>query len=176
MTTLGHNFEYPYPSRLVYLAGPITGKHYDDARYGWRQNFADELNPNIQALSPMRQEGHLEHVGVIDNDAVAAATGHVGADGSSNICGQLRSIVRKDLIDIANADMVVFNFLGSKVLSQGSLVELGIAAGMDKPIVVINDASDPVHSSCFVRELPDFTVHTLDEAVFVVNSMLTPGV
>ncbi len=171
MTMLAHS----YPLKTVYLAGPISGQLYTTARHGWREDFALTLHPHIYALSPMRQEGHLAKVGVIDNDAVAEA-GHKGLDGTGSIFGQLRSIVRKDLIDIASADMVVFNFFGSTSLSQGSLVELGIAAGMATPRLVINDPTDPVHSSCFVRELPDFTVHTFDEAVFVVNSMLTPGI
>jgi len=46
----------------VYLSGPIAGQTYDDARFGWRKEFAEKMAIGIKVLSPMRHEGHLAEV------------------------------------------------------------------------------------------------------------------
>ncbi len=43
----------PYPTRLVYTAGPITGLSVGEST-DWRNYVASKLPPNIQAVSPLR--------------------------------------------------------------------------------------------------------------------------
>lgn len=154
----------------VYLAGPITGLSYLDARYGWRKMFADRLHPSIQALSPMRQEGHLAEIKVI---------GHTPYD--SHQLSSSKGIVGKDKLDVQRSDLVVFNFLGAKVVSRGSLIELGWADAYGKPIIIVLEKADTAafqnpHDYFFATELAQFRVDSIEEAAEMTNALLLPGI
>lgn len=158
----------------VYLAGPITGLSYEEARHGWRPEFAGYLDRSIQPLSPMRQEGHLAEVKNI------AAHGY-----EHNPLSSSRGIVAKDLLDIERCDLVVFNFLGSTKVSVGSVWEMGYAKKCGKPIILIIEpkpSKDVIiigpnpHDHLFVTETADFTCHGVQEAADITNALLRPGV
>lgn len=154
----------------VYLAGPITGLSYEQARNGWRQDFAALLLPSIEPLSPMRQEGHLAEVKKI------AAHGY-----EHNPLSSSRGIIAKDLLDIERCDLVVMNFLGAKKVSIGSVWEMGYAKKCGKPIVLIIEARQPIsaanpHNHLFIVDTADFTCHGVSAAADIVNAVLLSGV
>ena len=150
----------------VYLCGPIAGRTYHDARYGWRQEIADMLNADIPVLSPMRQEGHLAEV-----------SGELGTFAPNDIAiATQRAIVAKDKLDIRQASLVLANFLGAEKVSIGSVAELGLASAQDKTIVVVIEDTGNIHDHIFVRELADIRVSSLKEAADVINALLIPGV
>lgn len=150
----------------VYLCGPIAGCTYDEARYGWRKKLAELIKPEIPILSPMRQEGHLaEVVGELgtfapDNHAIATQ----------------RAIVAKDKLDIRQSSLVVANFLGAERVSIGSVVEIGFASALGKPIVLVIEPEGNVHDHLFVREMSDVRVSSIRDAADIVNALLLPGV
>jgi nucleoside 2-deoxyribosyltransferase len=151
----------------VYLSGPITGLTYWQARYKWRKTFAEMLEGlgggHIVLLSPMRHEGHL-----------AEMKSPIGPETlPSHLFSHPKLIVAKDFLDIEESTLVVVNFLGSTVVSQGTLIEMGYAKRAGKQIIVISDDTDP-HNSPFIKEL-GIVVRTLEEAAAIVASLLSEG-
>lgn len=149
----------------IYLAGPITGLSYGEARHGWRAEFASWIDQSkIDLYSPMRQEGHLAEVQAIE---------HKAYDG---ILSQARAIVAKDRLDVKRADLVIAGFLGAKIVSAGSLIELGWADAWDKTTIMILEPKGNPHDRFFVTEVADFRVATVREAAEVATAILLPGI
>lgn len=155
----------------VYLSGPITGLEYGNARYGWRLTFSENLGPGIEALSPMRHEGHLAEM----KTAMSVEALKAFEKEKNHIFSHPKMIVSKDMLDIEQSDLMVVNFLGAKDVSQGTIWEMGYAKGKGKQIVVITD-SENVHKSPFIRESANVVVDNLDDAILIVNSLLSTGV
>lgn len=152
----------------VYLAGPISGLSYEEARNGWRKEFAGYLDFNLKPLSPMRQEGHLAEIKSID--------GH-GYD--YNQLSTDKGIVAKDILDIERCDLVVFNFLDASRVSIGSIWEMGYAFARAKPIILVMESGKDVqniHDHLFVTEAAAFRCTTLKEAAEIANALLVPGI
>lgn len=148
----------------VYLSGPITGLTYKEARFGWRQEFADQLAPGITVLSPMRHEGHLAEV-----------KGKLAKEYPEHLFSHPKMIVSKDLLDIDMSDIVVAFFLGAKKASIGTVAEMGYAKAKGKTIVTIMEPEN-VHNHPFVTELSNAVVGSLGDAIAIVNSLLSEGV
>lgn len=149
----------------VYLSGPITGLHYGPARYGWRKDFAELLEPGITVLSPMRHEGHLAEMQVpIEEKSLP-----------KGLFSHPKMIVEKDFLDIDESTVMVVNLLGAEKISQGTLVEIGYAAARGKTIVTIREDGN-VHNSPFVTECSAVICTTLPEAAAIVNSLLSEGI
>lgn len=150
----------------VYLCGPIAGLTYGEARHGWREEIATLVDPSIELLSPMRQEGHL-----------AEMVGTIGALAPSDLpIATQRAIVAKDKLDIRRSDLVVANFLGAKRVSIGSVAEMGIASEANKTIILVMEPEGNIHDHVFIRELADVRVTTVEEAGMIINALLLPGV
>lgn len=152
----------------VYLSGPITGLTYDDARFGWRKDFAKSMaqkdGKGIEVLSPMRHEGHLAEI-----------QGTLEKDYPNHFFSHPKMIVAKDLLDIDESTMVIANFLGAKKVSIGTVAELGYAKARGKTIVAIME-KDNIHNHPFVTELAAATVETMDDAIAVTKSLLSTGI
>src|SRR6266496_3983065 len=134
----------------IYLAGPITGLTYEQARFGWRKEFATYLDFNIESLSPMRQESHLAEIKNID--------GH-GYD--YNQLSTNKGIFSKDILDIERCDLAVFNFLGATKVSVGSIWEMGYAYARGKPIILVMEPDRKnIHDHLFVTEAAAFRCTT----------------
>lgn len=148
----------------VYLSGPITGLTYKDARFGWRKDFADMMEPGITVLSPMRHEGHLAEI-----------KGKLAKEYPEHLFSHPKMIVSKDLLDIDVSDIVVANFLGAKKASIGTVSEMGYARAKGKTIITIMEKGN-IHEHPFVTELSNAVVTSLSDAVAIVNSLLSEGV
>jgi nucleoside 2-deoxyribosyltransferase len=172
----------------VYLSGPITGLTYEDARNGWRFNFAAQLKHGITVLSPMRHEGHL-----------AELQGELDQTYPEHPFSTGKMLVAKDKLDIERCEVMVVNLLGAKKVSIGTVMEIGMAYQLGKTIVlVMEDAGKAVigettngaygiddtlpiygnnfHEHPFVTEPAAVRVNNLDAAVAIVNSLLSEGV
>lgn len=154
----------------VYLSGPITGMDYGNARYGWRKKFAEMLDPSIGILSPMRHEGHLAEMGV--PMTVEALKQYEVENG--HLFSHPQMIVAKDRLDIEESTIILVNLLGAEKPSQGTIWEMGYAAGKDKLIVVVSEQGDKVHPSPFIRT-GNIVVPTLEDAANIINSLLSEG-
>lgn len=155
----------------VYLSGPITGMNYANARFGWRQEFANRLGEGIIPLSPMRHEGHLAEM----KTAMSVEALKAFEKEKNHIFSHPRMIVSKDMLDIEQSDLVLVNLLGATKVSQGTVWEMGYAKGKGKQIVVITD-DENVHNSPFIKESANVVVDNLDDAVMIVNSLLSTGI
>ncbi len=149
----------------VYLSGPITGLTYQQARYGWRKDFQEKLSPGITVLSPMRHEGHLAEM----------KQKKIAPDNlPTHLFSHPKMIVTKDFLDIDECTIMVVNLQGTKKVSQGTLIEMGYAKKAGKTMIAIVDKEN-VHNSPFIPELCVVTT-SMDEAVAIVNSLLSEGV
>lgn len=154
----------------VYLSGPILGLTYDEARYGWRSEFADKLQDIGSAavvLSPMRHEGYLAELRQEKIELGSLP---------ENMFSRPKMIAAKDFLDIDKSSIVVANFLGAQRISQGTLIELGYAMARGKTVIVIQRPDDKVHTSPFIGVIADSVVSTLDEAVAIVASLTSEGI
>jgi len=152
-------------SKICYLAGPITGESYEGAT-DWRAHVAGLLDSNIEVLSPMRHKEYLLHETSI-------------ADSYNSLMSTQRAITARDQFDCLRSDVVISNLLGASRVSIGTMIEYGWASGnMNKKtlIITVMEKEKNLHDHAMVRELSDWTVDSLDEAIRVTNTILVPGV
>lgn len=121
-----------FQKRKIYLAGPITGWTYNDARYGWRKEFADLLAhrgaDHIECYSPMREKEFLEKDQCIGGEADYESLHGFGTP---------HGILTRDHNDVRNCDAMVACFLGATKASIGTCVEFGFAWSYRKPIIMV---------------------------------------
>ncbi len=178
-----------HPKKTVYLAGPITGLSYGDARHGWRKEFASMLDEHIIPLSPMRGKDFLMGEKNLKGDPNMYP---------SNALAKPSGILARDRNDVRNCDVMVACFLGAKDHpSLGTAVEFGWADAYRKPVVMVieEDTTIPyvnkdgitmheinsleipnIHLHAFLTEIAGYRVNDLEEAAQIVRCLLTPGV
>jgi nucleoside 2-deoxyribosyltransferase len=160
--------------KSIYLAGPITGLKYEDARYGWRGDFAKrmaEVAPHIECFSPMRAKEFL------DGQQSLQCKGE-DLERIGNALSRPLGILTRDANDVSNRDLVVANFLGAERVSIGTVWEIGFAAAQipRKPLIVIMEAEGNCHDHVFVTHTAGYRVDNLEDAVLIAASILTPGI
>jgi hypothetical protein len=173
-------------SKLVYLAGPITGLSYEGAT-DWREYARDHISNNIttdcfnkamektytarvstgiDVLSPMRAKRHLEGIK------------NFTADGdkykSFSVLSSNRGIMTRDRWDATRCDVLLVNLLGAKTVSVGTVMEMAWANQARTPIVCAIEPGGNVHEHGMLMEAIGFRVPTLDEAICVVKALLLP--
>ena len=145
----------------VYLCGPITGLSYDGAT-DWRK-YVETLfaQKDIVSYSPLRNKDYLlMEKSIADSyDKYTLSTA--------------KAITRKDRLDVTRCDLIFVNFLGAETPSLGSVLEIGWASMLGKPIVMVMEA-DNVHSHAMIRETVDFILPSLEEAVRIASVLLLP--
>jgi len=160
-----------YPTREVYLAGPIAGLDHDGARYGWRKEFADLLDTpdlsHILCRSPMRGKEMLKDVGILG----------IAGFGTPHAMTSESGVMTRDYNDVATTDATVACFLESNgVLSGGTMIEYGMAFTLHKPVITIGPQDDPNVRHIMAHRITGYHVETLEEAAFIVGHLLTPGI
>lgn len=145
---------------LLYCAGPISGVSYGKS-VDWREYVNQKLPSHIKAVSPMRGKKYL------------AAESKVQDSYEEHPLSCQKGITCRDRMDTMRCDMVLVNFLGAKSVSIGSVMEIAWADAWRKPIVVVME-KDNVHWHAMVREVSGFIVSDLDEAIKIVNAVLSP--
>jgi len=157
-------------NRSIYLAGPITGLSYEDARYTWRHEFAELLKTRgatIDCFSPMRQKDFLA--------GQQCAGDAKSLNGYGNALARPSGILTRDFNDVRSRDAIVACFLGAKRVSIGTVWEIGVAYSHKKPLVVVMEPSGNPHDHLFVTETAGYVVPTLAEAAHIISSILSPG-
>ena len=128
----------------------------------WRTKVRRALLPDIECLSPMR-----------DKDFLKAETSL--GEGYTDVLATQGAITTRDALDIGRADLLLVNFLGSRVASQGTLWEIGYSKGLHKPIILVMEPEGNVHDTFFVRASANVRVDSLPQALDIVRSFLLPG-
>lgn len=142
-----------FSKKKIYLAGPITGLTYNDARHGWRADFAKLLKnrgaEHIECFSPMREKEFLEN-----NQCIGGEAKYDSMDGF----GTPQGILTRDHNDVYTCDMMVANFLGAKRVSIGTCAEFGFAHAHRKPVIAICEKSVEVvtEHKIVTEEFPAF--------------------
>jgi nucleoside 2-deoxyribosyltransferase len=145
---------------VVYLAGPILGCDKSEAN-DWRREVADKLAIcGIVGISPLRCEPLV-------GDRYAA-------NHPDPKFGTARAIGAKNMFDVQQCE-IAFVYLPKpeegRRQSYGSLIEIGIARGLDKPVIVVTD--DP-----FIKQHPvlnafaAWVLDNLDDGIDVCAGLL----
>lgn len=143
----------------IYLAGPITGCTFDECT-DWRERFTRLLDPlGIECLSPMRAKDYLKRV-----DKINGSYPELGPLASS------KGIMARDSWDCSRADLVLFNLLGAKQVSIGTVMELAWAWDHKKPTVVIMESGN-VHEHPMVDEAVKFRCETEEAAIHLIRAI-----
>lgn len=144
----------------VYLAGPIQGQPYG-AISDWREYAADSLSDVATCYSPLRGKAALMPTQVVvENYALSPLHSRKG-------------VVERDFHDVRLSDLVLVNFVGFTDVSKGTLVEIGMAYALRKPIVVAMNEGN-VHDHPFVTETASFVVDNLNDAIAIVRTYFEP--
>lgn len=169
----------------VYLSGPITGLSYDGAmeyrEYAMQQLrnrvkvFAmsggeerREVTPTgIEGYNPMRGKDYLSELKVISSNPMDYPEAYMSVLSSAN------GITTRDRWDCMTCDLAIFNVLGAKAVSVGSVIELGWLDAFRKPVVAVMEEGN-VHEHAILDELYGWRVDNLDEALDIVKAILLP--
>lgn len=165
-----------YPKRTIYLAGPITGLTHEEARYGWRKEFVEQLATmgadHISCNSPMRGKEFLATHGVLSS----------GHDYPDNAMATDAGITTRDYNDVKNCDAMVACFLESGGRpSLGTAMEYGFAYSHQKPVIAvgplkIDGMNEPNINHLMLQRVAGYRVDTIEEAALICYHLLTPGV
>lgn len=154
--------------RTVYLAGPITGLTFDGCT-DWRDHAVQSLaSVGIKGLSPMRAKEYLRSAGVLPALKNAKEDYEYSKYG---VMSTSRGIMTRDFFDATRCDVLLVNFLGAKLVSMGTVMEIAWAYQRRTPIVAAMEPGN-IHEHGMVNEAIGFRVSTLDEAINVVKGIL----
>ena|SRR5579862_8554531 len=157
-------------SKLVYLAGPITGLTYEGAT-DWREYTKDKLAKfGILGISPMRAKTFLKGLSSMPSGEHGA--GSLDPHGLAKPHG----FVARDRLDVRRCDGVLMNLLGAERVSIGTMVEIGWADAFHKPVVLCMEGAESrsnLHEHGFVRELTQYHNTDLDTAIETVAAILS---
>lgn len=149
--------------RTVYLAGPISGLTHDECT-DWRGKFRRLLIQGISILSPMRGKSDLRGVGTIDGCY------------EDTLLSNTSAVMARDFGDCSNCDIIVANLLGAKTPSFGTTMEIAWGFALRTPVVLVMEPEGNLHAHPMIEYAAGYRVGTLEEAAYVVNSILGPYV
>jgi nucleoside 2-deoxyribosyltransferase len=122
----------------VYLAGPITGQTVAEAN-DWRTWMSINLSAagtDIVGVSPLRCEPIIGEV--------------YGPEYADNMFGTPQVIAAKNKEDVRRCDITFAYLPAEHPASVGTLQEIGWAAGMGKPIILVTD-NDYVRENAVIK-------------------------
>lgn len=150
-------------SKLVYMAGPITGLTYDSA-VDWRDYTKSQLaRYGIRGISPMRAKEFLKDLPSMPSDTSAADPHGIGLP---------RGFVTRDRLDLSRCDVVLMNLTGAERVSIGTMVEVGWADAFRKPVVLVIEPQGNIMEHGFIRQLTQYQVPDLKTGIETVAAIL----
>ena len=159
-------------AKSIYLAGPITGLSYGEARHGWRERFAEIMTrleaTDIALFSPMRAKHHLSDVENLDGNTAAYSEGPAISSASGIVC--------RDRNDVKNCGVVVANLLGAEIVSIGTVMEFAWADAFGTPLIMVIEDEGNIHEHLMMEDVAGYRVNNLEEAAFLAKWLLTPGI
>ncbi len=150
---------------LIYLAGPITGLTWPEATE-WRveahNRFADasmSSNNKYICLSPLRGKEYLKD----ETDIKHSYDEHQ--------LSSAKMINSRDMFDVKRSNLLIVNLKNAKRVSIGTVLEIGAAFILGKPIIVIMEP-DNVHKHSMLSEQATAIVDDLDAAIYFALQIL----
>ena len=151
----------------IYLAGPITGLSYQEITE-WRDHVTKQLaDVGITCYSPMRGKEYLSQETSVKDSY------------NQYIHTTQRTIFARDHYDATKRDLLFVNFLNTKRVSIGTVMEIAWAYQADVPIVLVlgpqnEDGWMNVHHHSMLLEACPFTVPTLEDGIDITKQILLP--
>lgn len=143
---------------LIYLAGPITGESWAGST-DWREDMITALDRyDMHGVSPLRGKEYLKNETQISDSY------------ENTTLSSSKSIFARDFHDVKRCDALLVNFLGSKKVSIGTVMEITYAWTLRKPVVVVMDV-DNIHKHSMLGEASSFILPTLNEAAAVLHTL-----
>lgn len=143
----------------VYLAGPMSGRTFEEV-HAWHVFAATALmEMGWEVLSPMR--GKL---------ALRGTT--IQSGGYTDPLFTDSGITARDQWDVFRCDVLLVNLLWEDTISIGTMIELGWADAMRKPIVVIASPDGVYTNHAIIGKIAAFIVPDVAEALEVMEGLL----
>lgn len=147
----------------LFLSGPITGVSYGDCT-DWRKYVAGKMPPEIKCISPMRGKDYLKK----EKEVKASYEDIPLCSGKGITC--------RDRFDAKRSDAILMNLLGAQKVSIGTIIELGWSDDGTKPIILVMEKNGNVHDHPMLKDIADYIVDNLDDAIELAQKILLPGV
>jgi nucleoside 2-deoxyribosyltransferase len=147
---------------LLFLAGPLTGISYR-ASMAWRAYVAGKLPSFITAYSALRGKDYLA-----SEEALKDSYEHYQLSSQ-------KGITSRDRMDVMRCDMLFVNFLGASAVSIGTVLEVGWADMLRKPMVIVME-DDNIHAHATLRQIANYITPDLDEAIKIATAVLATEV
>jgi nucleoside 2-deoxyribosyltransferase len=135
----------------IYLAGPITGKSFDEVMNRYREKTAILVDFGYEVLSPMTAKGGLKGVNAF------VSSGYGGPVANDH------SIFERDRWMVTQADVVLADLSNAVSISIGTTMELAWASYLGKHTVLVMQAGN-VHEHAFVKQAADVRFGDMEEA------------
>jgi nucleoside 2-deoxyribosyltransferase len=135
----------------IYLAGPITGKSFDEVMNRYKEKTSVLTDFGYDVLSPMTAKGGLKGV------TTFLSTGYGGPVANDH------SIFERDRWMVTQADVVLADLSNATAVSIGTTMELAWASMLDKHTVLVMGEGN-AHDHAFVKEAADVRFADLESA------------
>ena len=146
--------------KFIYLAGPIAGCTQEEANE-WREYVRSMLPHAIVGISPLRCEPLKEGMTYTEEGA------------SPKMWSDPRAIATKNWLDTESCDLVLAYLqkeLNEKRPSYGTVIEIGWAIGLRKPLIVVSDDKQLMDHP-LIKHNASWRLDSLDDAVEVINGL-----
>jgi nucleoside 2-deoxyribosyltransferase len=141
------------PMMKIYLAGPISGKSYDEVVSRYKEKITILSDFGYEVLSPMTGKSNLEGISSL------TSSGYKDHPISND-----HAIFERDKWMVTQADIVLVDLSNvTDQISIGSMMELAWASYLNKhTVLVINPGG--LHDHAFVHEATDVKFVSLSDA------------
>ena len=146
--------------KYIYLAGPIAGLTEEEATE-WRAEVRENLPHGIIGISPLRCEPLKEGMFYTDNGATAP------------MWSDARAINAKNWLDTESADLVLAYLpkeMNDRRPSIGTIIEIGWAIGLRKPLIVVSD-DEYLMEHPLIQRNASWRLDNLHDAVEVITGL-----
>ncbi len=150
----------------LFLGGYVTGYHYDTimARENHVRAMLRPLFPDsdLEINSCMRGKEYLADSKVPLSDAYP-----------QHALSTASAIVDRDFSDVRTSDVLLFFLKGATHISQMTLMEIGAGEVLEKPMVIVMDENDQIHTHAALKEIASrYPAQTLDGGINRVKTII----
>ena len=137
----------------IYLAGPISGKSYDEVVDAYKKKSSLLKTYGYEILCPMTGKAYLR------NELEFKASGYENFPVSTN-----HAIFGRDKWMVSNSDIILCDLSSSgDRVSIGSMMEIAWASMLGKHTIVVLPKEN-IHRHAFVLEAADIVFETIEDA------------
>lgn len=149
----------------IYLGGPITGLSWAEATQ-WRINLTEKFKDasfgsgrNYVCLSPLRGKEYLSEEQNIKHSY------------EEHQLSTAKMINSRDMFDVRRSDLLIVNLKNAKKVSIGTVLEIGAAYILNKPIITVME-EDNIHRHSMLNEQSTVIVSDIDTAFYFALQIL----